>query len=267
MKKLIYVRTLFTCLLASIVTLSFAQAPTSGIISYEGARKIDPSQMKIVINGEEVAPGTADVPDIPQVFNFSQQLFFAGKFAKEERENPGPVIRRFDGVLGGGGPEQVMKLNAPFQEKRYLDLQSQKLIRTLQVKKDAETKTYQAEESLTKASGWQDSDKTRKIAGFTCRKATCPWKGETYTIWYTTDLGFTYSPIRELTPSKGVVLMVEGSTESFKATKVEGKPVNENELQPASGAQVVSVEEINDLREKAMADLRQQGFPGGPAPR
>jgi hypothetical protein len=262
--KIAYLCMLLFCLLAAAPS-SFAQSPASGTIVYEGARKIDPSQMKIVINGEEVKPGSADAPDVPTVANFSQSLLFSGKYAREEREMPRPFIRTLDGGPGGPEREQVMKMEPPFAEKRYVDLQSQKMIRILEVKK--EKKSYQAEESFTRASGWQDSDKTRKIAGYTCRKATCPWKGETYTLWYTTDLDFTYSPIRELTPQKGVVLMVEGSEESFKATKVDTKPVALAEVQPTAGAEIVSAEELNDRREKAMADFRQIMMPGGPMPR
>jgi hypothetical protein len=259
--KLAPLCTLLLCLLVTVPS-TYAQSPASGTILYEGARKIDPSQMKIVINGEEVKPGSADAPDLPTVASFSQSLIFSGKYAREEREMPRPVIRTLDGGPGGPEREEVMKMEPPFAEKRYLDLQSEKIIRMLEVKK--EKKSYQAEESFTRASGWQDSDKTRKIAGYTCRKATCPWKGETYTIWYTTDLNFTYSPIRELTPKKGVVLMVEGSEESFKATKVDAKPVKLTEVQPAAGVETVSVEELNDRREKAMADFRQIMMPGGP---
>jgi hypothetical protein len=262
--KIAYVCTLFVYLLAA-VSSSFAQSLASGIIFYEGARKIDPSQMRIVINGEEVRPGSADAPDLPQVASFSQSLVFSGKYAREEREMPRPVIRTLDGGPGGPEHEQVMKMEPPMAEKRYLDLDNQKMIRILEVKK--EKKSYQAEEFFTRANGWKDSDKTRKISGYTCRKATCPWKGETYTIWYTTDLNFTYSPIRELTPPKGVVLIVEGSEESFKATKVDAKPVSLTDVQPPSGAEIVTVEELNDKRDKAMADFRQIMMPGGPSPR
>ncbi|QHT65857.1 GLPGLI family protein [Rhodocytophaga rosea] len=259
--KIAYVFTLLFCLLATMSS-SYAQSAASGTIFYEGARKIDPSQMKIVINGEEVKPGSADAPDVPTIASFSQTLIFSGKYAKEEREMPRPVIRTLDGGPGGPEREQTMKMEPPLAEKLYLDLQTQKIIRVMEVKK--EKKIYQAEEIFTRASGWQDSDKTRKIAGYACRKATCPWKGETYTIWYTTDLDFTYSPIRELTPSKGVVLLVEGSEESFKAIKIDAKPVALTEVQPAAGAEMVSAEELNDKRDKAMADFRQVMMPGGP---
>jgi GLPGLI family protein len=260
--KITNVYTLLISLLATI-SCSFAQSLTSGTIFYEGARRIDPSQLKIVINGEEVKPGSADAPpDLPQVANFSQTLIFSDKYAREEREMPRPFIRTLDGGPGAPEQEQVTKFEPPIAEKRYIDLQSQKIIRVLEVKKDK--KSYQAEESFTRAAGWQDSDKTRKIAGYTCRRATCPWKGETYTIWYTTDLNFTYSPIRELTPPKGVVLMIEGSNESFKAAKVESKTVASSEVQPAPGAEIVSAEQLDDIREKTLADFRQVMMPGGP---
>ncbi len=49
------------------LTNLFGQAPTSGKITYEGMRQIDRSQMRMVINGQEVrprldSPGSPDDP-------------------------------------------------------------------------------------------------------------------------------------------------------------------------------------------------------------
>ena len=88
-----------------------------------------------------------------------------------------------------------------------------------------------------------------------------------YTVWYTTDLPFTYSPVADLTPPKGVVLQIESDSESFKATGVSMEVVAENTVQPPKDAKVISADEMEQMRRKGMADFRQKmmqngGFPG-----
>jgi hypothetical protein len=239
-----------------------AQTLTSGSISYEAMRRVDPSKMKMIINGEEVKPGSHEAPpDMPDVRTFSLQLVFSGNYAKEENDGAAPVMHRVEAGPGsGGGNSQTIKLEPPFIEKKYLDLASQKYVEVVEIKKDGETKAYRSEEPFKKASEWKETGQTRKIAGYNCRKATSPWKGETYTIWYTTDLPFTYSPIKGLTPEKGVVLQLEGSEESFKAMKVESKAVAESEVIPSAQAEIVTAEQLTEIREKAMATFHQKMF-------
>ncbi|HEX8528734.1 MAG TPA: hypothetical protein VF646_01880, partial [Cytophagales bacterium] len=199
----------FLLLLAlAAARVAVAQGPRSGVITYEGMQKLDPSQFKIIRNGDVVQAGSADAPELPDAMTFALKLTFAGQFAREDTENNGPVIRRFEGSPGGPGgpPRGTVQLPPPFREKKYLDLAARKCIRVLEVPQDSLTRRYQAESDVPPPAGWQEGGKTRKIAGYTCRKATCPWKGDTYTIWYTTDLSFTYSPIAALTPPQGVVL-------------------------------------------------------------
>ncbi|CCH52556.1 hypothetical protein BN8_01567 [Fibrisoma limi BUZ 3] len=236
-----------------------AQAPTSGQITYEGVRKIDPSGMRIMINGEEVKPGDANFPaDIPDTRTFSQKLIFAGNFAKEDRGEQNAVIRTIVDGPGGGGAPRRTNMGRPFDEQTFVDLTGQKTITLLTVGKEKEAKTYRAEAPIKRVGNWQLTDQTRKIAGYTCRKATVPYRNDTYTVWYTTELPFTYSPIRELTPETGVVLLVESNREQFRATKVSATAVDQKEVQPNAQAEAVAPEKLADLRDKAMADFRQQ---------
>jgi hypothetical protein len=246
----------------SLMQTSFAQT-NSGIITYEGMRKLDPSQIKVVINGDVLQAGSPDAPaDLPDVITFSQKLVFTSTMAKEVRDNPGPVVRRFVGTPDNAGAGEPIKVEPPFIENTTLDLANKKFVRTLEIKKNGQAQRYQTEEPYKKAKGWREASKTKKIAGYTCKKATATHKGETYTIWYTTDLNFTYSPINGLLPDKGVVLEIEGSSESFRATKVEAKAVPENEIKLPSGAQAVSAAQFEDLRSKAQADFRQKMMSG-----
>ena len=234
-----------------------AQAQSSGQLTYEVVRKVDPGNMRIMINGEQVKPGDPNFPtDIPDTRTFSQQLSFAGDHAREDRSDEGAVIRRI--VETGAGAPQTTNMGRPFTEQLFVDLANQKTITLLTVGKENEAKTYRSEMPIQRADNWQVTDQTKKIAGYTCRKATVPFRKETYTVWYTTDLPLTYSPIRELTPEKGVVLLIEGSREQYKATKFTAKAVDPSTLQPVATAQLVTAAQLADIRQKASADFQQQ---------
>lgn len=257
---------LFTALLL-VTGLSAAQplhAQSTGRISYEVARRVDPSKMHIVINGQEVRPGSPDFPaDIPDTRTSSQTLSFAGDFAKETQEGGGMMIRTTLEGPGGPGPggraPQTTNLGRPFEESTYLNLKERSAATVLTIKKDDKATEYRADAPIGKTDGWQLTEQTKKIAGYTCRKALVPFRKETYTVWLTTELPFTYSPIRELTPDKGVVLAVEGSMEQFRATKVDLKAaVADADVRPTAQAQSVTAAELKDLREKARADFRQR---------
>jgi GLPGLI family protein len=247
---------LLLSLLATATRPTLAQ--TYGQINYEVVRKIDPNSMRIVINGEQVKPGDPNFPsDIPDTRTFGQKVTFTKQFAKESRDEQNAVIRTFEGGPGGGAP-RTTNLGRPYEEDVFVDLANQKTITLLTVGKGDEAKSYRAEAPIQRTSGWQLTDQTKKIAGYTCRKATVPFRKDTYTVWYTTELPITYSPISELTPESGVVLLVESSREQYRASKVNTSTVNEKDVQPALKAETVSPEKLADLREKARADFRQQ---------
>lgn len=261
---------LITLLAAGLcVTTLYGQIPASGKITYEGMRQIDRSQMRMVINGQEVQPGSPGAPDapegMPEVMSFTQKLVFSGTMAKEERDRPqGMMMRRTmgDGGAGGGSREgrpQTTRLAPPFDQQTYLDLANRQRIDVLVVKKDSTvTDMYRSEKPMPTAADWTPSDKTKKIAGYLCHKGTATRRKQTYTVWYTTDLPFTYSPIADLTPPKGVVMQIESDNESYKATGVSMEAVAEAAVQPPKAAKSISAEEMDQIRRKGMADFRQK---------
>ncbi len=284
--------------LAGLLTSLLSQAqtpPTSGKITYEGMRRFDPSQMRMVINGQEVRPGSPGAPEppegMPEVISFAQKLVFAGSMAKEERDRPQNMMMRrtVDGSGAGGGRPREERLAPPFEQTTFLDLANRQRIDVMTIKKDSVSTTYRTAVPMPKAENWEPSDKTKKIAGYLCHKATATAqigrqrdrggrggeaaastatsaKPETYTVWYTTDLPFTYSPIAALTPERGVVLQIESDNESFKATSISTEAVAESAFQPPAGAKLVSSDEMNELRRKAMADFRQKMMTTMPFP-
>ena len=226
----------------------------SGQITYEVVRKVDPSSMRIMINGEQVRPGDPNFPsDIPDTRTFGQKVLVAGKYAKESRDEQNAIIRR----IGGGAPQPI-KADRPFDEQVFVDLGEQKTVTLLTVGKDKEAKTYRAESLIKRAGNWQLTDQTKKISGYTCRKATVPYNKETYTVWVTTELPVTYSPIHELTPETGIVLLIESTREQFKATKISTTSLNPATVTPNTQALVVTSDQLTDLRQKAVADFQQQ---------
>jgi GLPGLI family protein len=298
-------QSIFTYMIAGLwATTALAQttAPTSGKITYEGMRQIDRSQMRMVVNGQEVRPGSGDAPEgLPEVMSFTQKLVFSGTMAKEERDRPqGMMFRRnMDGGAGqpdGSGDRQNrprnMNFTPPMAQQTYLDLANRTHIDVMTLTKDSVKTTYRTDRPLAKSEGWQLSDKTKKIAGYVCHKATVAYRpvrqargragvngttasaeqpnqapAENYTIWYTTDLPFTYSPVADLTPEKGVVLQIESDSQSFKATGVSMEAVPAESVQPPKDAKVVSADEMNEMRRKSMADFRQRMMRENPFPR
>jgi len=233
-----------------------AYAQFSGQISYEVVRKIDPSQLRMIINGEPVKPGDPNFPtDIPDSRTFGQKSIFSGNYVKEIMDNQNMMVSR---VTADGGPSKTTNLGRPFDEYKCVDLAGQKSITFLTIGKGPDAKTYKSESPIQRISSWQLSDQTKKIAGYLCKKAIVTFKNEPYAVWYTEDLQATYSPVHELTPEKGVVLLIEGSREQYKASKVQPGAVNARDVEPQPGAQQISKEELTDIREKAMADFRQQ---------
>ncbi len=103
------------------------------------------------------------------------------------------------------------------------------------------------------------SDKTKKIAGYNCKKATVTVRNEEYTVWYTQDLPFSYSPINGLLPDgNGVVLSAEGSRRSFTATKVDFKPVTATDITIPANAEKVTEDQLRDMRREAMQKFRER---------
>ncbi|GAB3639448.1 GLPGLI family protein [Spirosoma arcticum] len=293
-------QTAFSLFLAGFLTstLALAQnAPASGKITYEGMRRIDPLQMRMVINGQEVRPGSPGAPDapegIPEVMSFTQKLVFSGTMAKEERDRPqNMMVRRTPNESREGGPPRETRMTPPFEQTTFLDLANRQRIDVMTIKKDSVSTTYRTERPMPKPENWQLSDKTKKIAGYLCHKATAtariserrggnragrdssaasPRRNEgeaqTFTVWYTTELPFTYSPVAALTPERGVVLQIESDNESFKATGISTESVAETTVQPPADAKAVSSDEMNELRRKAMADFRQKAMTTIPFPR
>jgi GLPGLI family protein len=255
--KTLFSTTLLIILFATLLSPVFGQ--NAGQIAYEVTKKIDQSDIRVMINGEAVKPGDPNFPvDIPDTRSFGQKVLFTDKYAKEIVENRAVAIKMIQNGGPGMGVPKTTQLSSPFEETSYIDLAQQQTLTYLTVGKDKEAKTYRAQAPIKRAEGWQLTEQTKKIAGYLCRKATVPFQKETYTVWFTTELPITYSPVRQLTPERGVVLLIESSREQFRATKVSTNGVASTDVTPGGSAQAVTEEQLKDLRDKARADFQQK---------
>lgn len=252
---------LFILLLLTMAVKAYPQS--SGRITYEVVRKVDPSGMRIVINGEQVKPGDPNFPsDIPDTRTFGQKVLFAGNYARENRDEQNMMMRTIVQGPGAGGAPQSTNLGRPFEEQTIIDFQAQKILTFLTVGKEKDALTYKTEVPIERVSDWQMTDQTRKIAGYLCRKATVSYRNEPYAVWFTTDLPLRYAPVPALTPEKGVALLVEGSREQYKATKVSLEVIDPKLVEPGTQAETVTKERLADIRQKAMADFQQKMMTG-----
>lgn len=290
---------LATASLLSVSLLTVAQtAPTSGTITYETMRRIDPSSIRININGQEIRPG-GTLPDgrkfeVPETTEGTELVEFGGQWAMVEsrgradfRMGRGPGggggqggggggdITITSGGPGGGGnngggngptPEQMRAMQQRFNRARnrfmqstHTDLTTGKSIQLTTVTVDSTKKEYyQTELPATRPADWKVTGKTKSILGYNCQRVTCTVKDQPCTIWFTTDLPYTYSPAPNFTPDKGVVLVIESDDLLYRATKISAGAVNEASLKPRADAKVVTEAEMRDIRQKATANMRQQ---------
>lgn len=231
-----------TLLSAAIVAFSGfaaqAQDKNAGVIDYEVSMKMTPRGGNS--DGEE------RIVTLNQHFSFTGGK---GKLATDRPDfggnRPAPPQGRGPRMRGGQGAG-------------YVDLTGKKYLQTF-TKPDDSTKTYFAEEDFATPKDAKLTDKTKKIAGYNCKKATVTLRDETYTVWYTQELPFSYSPVNGLLPeNNGVVLAAESDKRSFTAKKVDFKAVAAADIALPSNAEKVSEQQLQDLRREARQKFRER---------
>jgi len=229
-----------------------AQDKNAGVIDYEVSAKMAPRG------------GNSDGDAEERVVTFSQHFNFAAGKGKLVTERPSfgggqPAPPQGGGNRGGGGGRMRGGFGGGFGGgSGYVDLTGKKYLQTFS-KPDDSTKTFYSEEDFAAPKDAKLTDKTKKIAGYTCKKATVTLRDETYTVWYTQELPFSYSPINGLLPEdNGVVLAAESDRRSFTAKKVDLKAVAATDISLPANAQKVSEQELRDMRRDAMQKFRER---------
>lgn len=237
-------------------------APTAGRLRYETTQRVDKDKVKITMfdaNGQELkTDGPGSTVELPTSMSAVKSLVFNGQYAREEQ--PQSV------QMAGGNINMVPDKNpaaaaartmpAPTTEAQYFDFAAHTVTTVTTIGGTAYALPPQSVPAPP--AGWRDLPQTRKVAGYLCHKATVPYKKETYTLWVTTDLPFTYSPVRELTPAQGVVLALSSDQEEYLATRLSAESVTEAAVRPSPQAQPVTEAALKELRAKAQADMRQR---------
>lgn len=269
--------------LAVLPALSQAQQNTSGEVEYE---------MMIRRPGGQGGGDAGDDADAnaSNVFTMQRTLTFnatAGKLASSGA--PGGAARSPRGAGGdtaegrrggfrqgggdrggarrGGGDRGGFRrgggFGGGFGGAEYVDLAHQQFLRAFKGR-DGDT-TFYTRQPFHTAEQFTPSDKTKKIAGYTCHKATAQMRGESYTIWYTKDIPLTFSPVNGLVPPDGgFVLALEGGRMSYKATKVSLRAVDEASVSLPAPSREMSEDEMRDIRRRMMERMGRQRNGGAP---
>lgn len=238
-------------MIGAAMALPFGQAAlaqSTGVIDYDVTMEMDRRNGPGGGNGFGGGQGGGEEGAPPQVVNFTQHFTFTSTLGKVDIDRP-----NFGGRGRGGN------FQPPFSNATYVDMANKK---TLQVvtQNDGDKQTFYTEdEFVTPASIDTSSDKTKKIAGYTCKKAVIKLREENFTVWYTRDLpGINYSPVNGLVPGTGVVLSAESDKRSFVASKVSLKPIEDATVALPAGATKISQDEMREKRRAAMQKMREQ---------
>ncbi|GIV30080.1 MAG: hypothetical protein KatS3mg028_1146 [Bacteroidia bacterium] len=251
---------------------AYAQNTFKGMIEFEATVRIDVESIRQ--NNPEAAA------NIPDVFNYTEKLFVNG--------NLGKVERIFPMMMGGGrnNPQQQQRMMNQFRRfipETYWNFSEKKVYTFSTLPKDSVNvdkyvveKTIEFPQNIKK-----DEKKTKKILGYNCKKATLKTDDDTYTIWYTTELGFTYSPLSQSTQGmqrwgrgsanapklpvivieNAVVMAVEGTDIGFEAKKISKDEVQE--ITMPTDAQKVTEEELREIFQKRRGNFSRMTMGGG----
>jgi len=238
-------------------------APAAGRLHYEFTQRVDQNKVKITMldsNGQEIkTDGPGSTIELPNSISSTRVLVYNGAYAREEQ------AREFQ--MAGGNinitPDKkatapARNQAAPLTEAQYFDFAARTTTTVATATATNTAYVLPAAPIPTPPAGWQDLPQTKRIAGYLCHKATVPFKKETYTLWVTTELPFSYSPVRELTPTQGVVLALSSDQEAYTVTKLTPEAVPEAAVRPSPQAQPLTEAGLKELRAKAQADQRQR---------
>jgi hypothetical protein len=277
---------LFSLSLLAVAGSLQAQDP-SGVIKYEITTRLGGGEgggegRVMVIRssggGETVSEGS-------DVMTFNQTFTFNGIFGKLESERGGfgSMPMNFSMPAGAAGGRQDVVISSaspagaypgsarpsgngagqgipqlPFRNATYIDLSKKQFLQVLETT-DAKKEAWFTAEAFKSPAEFKESDKTKKIAGYNCKKATVKLNEEAFTIWYTTEIPLTFSPINGIVPPNGgFVLSAESSRRSIEAKKVDLKPVEPGDVMPPATAEKVDQKEMNDKRRQLMEKFRNE---------
>ncbi len=233
-------------------SMLFAQSKFVGVIEYEATVRINREGTNAEAN-----------PNMPDVFNFMQKLHVNGNNGKVET-----IINfgNFGGQRNNTASVQQGNRMRRFIPEIFWDFTAKKTATVTSLPKDSvNVDKYMIEKELKANTDIKEDKKTKKILGYNCKRATLKTEEDTFTIWYTTELGFTFSPMGQtaLTRMGGrganapkipsilidgvVILAVEGTDIGFEAKKIDKIDVSLDTVKIPVDAQKVTQEEFDEI--------------------
>ena len=278
-------KSIFSLLFACLVGNTFAQKTTavapatkfSGTIEYEMTMRPDFEQLK--------ASNPDAAANFPDVINMTEKLIVNNQTGKLERNMAGMMMgfrRQGQAAPATPTPEEAKK-RAQFTPQTLLDFSNNKMYTVSSFLKDSVNidKVY-TEKTIEFTKDFVVDKKTKKILGYNCQKAVLKTKDDTYTIWYTTEMGFSYSPtavsgnqmrgmrqgrnspvkmpeIPVIFIENGVILSIEGTDLGYQAKNISKDTAPEAEMALPKDARKVTDEEAAEMRKKRMSTMNWGG--------
>lgn len=234
----------------------FAQQKTSGVIYY--TQEINTRSMRMGAEGQQQAsrPGGFNIPD--KITN-KMEIIYNVNGAKLQKSEVEEDVSQ----AGNAEGRQVMRFGGNADREVFFNFAGKKVTESFEMNGE--------QLLLEKALGSNSSDvlktdETKKIAGFDCKKIIVKDKaGAETTVWYTTDLPFSASPVPALW-TEGVVLGVENQRMKYYASSIEYTKIKDSELALPKKAKMITEEEYNvkqsEFRKKMQEQFRNRGANG-----
>jgi GLPGLI family protein len=180
MKKILIIVNIFLCVIAGL-----AQTPidtTVLVCEYKYTYVLDPATNK---GGMETM--RLEIGKMQNMFyNPNNESFNARleNFNNVDISNQADVATALQMIQSGG-----KRFNYDAAFKIYSDYAKSKIVVTDQIR----IVKYQYTEDIEKID-WKLYDETMEIIGYTCKKATCKFRGRDYEAWYTVDIPINKGP-------------------------------------------------------------------------
>lgn len=235
-------RRILTLALSFAACVMFGQSGNIATLKYDVIRQFNSD--KLHSRDGQSADGEGSMP---QVITEERVIFFKDTIAAYRRI---PGGGRMFKQLGGSG------FKLPFDETTYIDMRNSREITSLTILNDSLNESFYSIEPLTKPLTWKDTDKSKKILGFSCTKAVVSTENGNFEVWYTKDAGFDFSPVPGLLPAKGLVLKIEGDELSYTANSLEKKIDDIKIFDKLYLGTQLSKEELMQKRRRIVGKLR-----------
>lgn len=214
-----------------------AQDKSAGVIYYKqtNALRMPPGGGNVVING-----GGAQMPDkVTTEYEFTYNA-------------NGARYQKYVSGDGGGAPGGMMIMIGGADRKVFYNFADNKVVEYVPF--DGEN--YLMESKLGSASDTvQNTDETKEIIGFKCKKAIVKNKVGTTEIWYTTDVKINASPVIPYW-TEGLVLAVKNDRVNVIATSAEFYKVKDKEFTIPKDGKPITADEFKTKQEELMKKMQ-----------